>query len=25
VYDILRAGKIILTQDALKGGEEVYA
>jgi len=25
VYDILRAGKIILTQDALKGVEEVYA
>ena len=25
VYDILKAGKIILTQDALKGVEEVYA
>ena len=25
VYDILRAGKIILTQEALKGVEEVYA
>jgi len=25
VYDILRVGKIILTQDALKGVEEVYA
>lgn len=25
VYDILNAGKIILTQDALKGVEEVYA
>ena len=25
VYDMLRAGKIILTQDALKGVEEVYA
>ncbi len=25
VYDILKAGKIILTQDALKGMEEVYA
>jgi large subunit ribosomal protein L4 len=25
VYDILKAGKIILTQDALRGVEEVYA
>ena len=25
VYDILKAGKIILTKDALKGVEEVYA
>ena len=25
VYDILRAGKVILTQEALKGVEEVYA
>ncbi len=25
VYDVLKAGKIILTQDALKGVEEVYA
>jgi len=25
VYDILKAGKIILTQEALKGVEEVYA
>ena len=25
VYDILKAGKVILTQDALKGVEEVYA
>ena len=25
VYDILKAGKIILTQDALKGVQEVYA
>jgi len=25
VYDILKAGKIILTNDALKGVEEVYA
>ena len=25
VYDVLKAGKVILTQDALKGVEEVYA
>ena len=25
VYDILKVGKIILTKDALKGVEEVYA